>query len=143
MGDIRKINPEYEVELNFSDSAESESNFLVFGNTDLLYIAIRNIVENGCKYSPDHTSRVQLSFKNNSTVIEVNSKGTTIHADEIEKIFQPFYRSTNSEGTSGFGLGLALAKRIVGLHKGTLGVISNEANGTIFTIAIPEIIYKG
>ena len=137
MGDIKKIHPAYRVELNFSDSVEFESNFLVFGNTDLLYIAIKNIVENGCKYSSDSTSRVQLSFDSHSTIIEVKSTGKTITKDEIEKIFQPFYRSSTSEGKAGFGLGLALAKRIIGLNKGTLKVNSNEEKETTFTIIIP------
>ncbi|MBL7698813.1 MAG: HAMP domain-containing histidine kinase [Chitinophagaceae bacterium] len=137
MADMKKTNSLYQVELNFSDPGEFESNFLVFGNVDLLYIAIKNIVENGCKYSPDHTSRVDLSFRNNNTIIEVRSKGKPIAPDDIEKIFQPFYRSSTSEGKSGFGLGLALAKRIIGLNKGSLAVTSDEENGTIFTIRIP------
>jgi two-component system, OmpR family, sensor histidine kinase ArlS len=137
MGDIRKIHPDYQVELNFSDSDEYESNFLVFGNVDLLYIAIKNIVENGCKYSTDNTARVQLSFNDNSTIIEVHSKGKPIAKEEMDKIFQPFYRSSTSEGKAGFGLGLALAKRIIGLNKGTLMVTSNEKEGTTFTIVIP------
>jgi two-component system sensor histidine kinase ArlS len=142
MGDIKRINPFYEVELNFSDSAEFETNFLVFGNTDLLYIAVRNIVENGCKYSRDNTSRVQLSFVNDSTIIEVNSIGQTINEEDIDKIFQPFYRSSNSAGTSGFGLGLALAKRIVRLHKGVLSVKSDDRSGTSFRISIPTFFDK-
>ena len=137
MGDIKKIHPDYRVELNFSDSDDYESNFLVFGNVDLLYIAIKNIVENGCKYSTDNTARVQLSFNNNSTIIEVHSKGQPIADEDIEKIFQPFYRSSTSEGKAGFGLGLALAKRIIGLNKGTLMVHSDEKDGTTFSIVIP------
>ena len=107
-----------------------------------MYIAIKNIVENGCKYSSDSTSRVQLSFDSHSTIIEVKSTGKTIAKDEIEKIFQPFYRSSTSEGKAGFGLGLALAKRIIGLNKGTLKVNSNEEKETTFTIIIPTF-YSG
>jgi len=135
MGDIKKIHSDYRVELNFSDA--DESNFLVFGNVDLLYMAIKNIVENGCKYSIDNTATVQLSFDNNSTIVEVHSKGKPIAEEDMEKIFQPFYRSSTSEGKAGFGLGLALAKRIVGLNKGTLMVKSDEREGTTFTIVIP------
>ena len=142
MGDIKKIHPDYQVVLNFSDSDEYESNFLVFGNVDLLYIAIKNIVENGCKYSIDSTARVQLSFNNDSTIIEVESKGKPIAVEEMEKIFQPFYRSSTAEGKAGFGLGLALAKRIIGLNKGTLMVRSDEKDGTVFTIVIPTFFSR-
>lgn len=137
MADMKKIHSDYRVELNYSDPTEYESNFLVFGNVDLLYMAVKNIVENGCKYSPDNTSRVQLSFVNRHTLIEVRSKGKPIEADDFEKIFQPFYRSSTSEGKSGFGLGLALAKRIIGLNKGSLSVTSDDEKGTVFTIRIP------
>lgn len=136
MADIKKIHPDFRVELNFIDSAY-EGNFLVFGNVDLLYMAIKNIVENGCKYSSDTTARVELSFDNNTTIIEVMSIGKQIAKEEMEKIFQPFYRSSTAEGKTGFGLGLALAKRIIALNKGTLMVKSSENNETIFTIIIP------
>jgi len=137
MGDIKKTNPAYQVELSFSDSAEVEDSFLVFGNSDLLYIAVKNIVENGCKYSPDHTSRINLWFENGSTNIEVKSNGKPIRQEEVEKIFQPFYRSANATGTHGFGLGLALAQRIVGLHKGFITVQSEEGMETAFTVTVP------
>lgn len=137
MADMKKVHPDYHIQLNFSESAQSAGNLLVFGNTDLLYMAIKNIVENGCKYSEDNTSHVELSFVDNSTVIEVMSNGKPIPKEEMEKIFLPFYRSSTAQGKAGFGLGLALAKRIIGLNKGTLTVKSDELNGTLFTVTIP------
>lgn len=140
MADMKKANPEYEVELDFIDSEDSSDyGFLVFGNGDLLYIAAKNLVENGCKYSNDHVARVDLSFQNGSIIIQVKSGGEPIAKEEMEKIFLPFYRSSNSAGKSGFGLGLALAKRITGLHKGTLEVISDLKSGTSFTITLPAL----
>src|SRR5690606_20266031 len=79
MADIKKVNPEYEVELDFIDSPENDDyGFLVFGNSELLYIAVKNIVENGCKYSADNVSMVNLSFANSSTIIDVRSYGEPI-----------------------------------------------------------------
>lgn len=143
MSDIKKANHSYQVELNFIDSPDVEDyGFLVFGNSDLLYIAIKNIVENGCKYSTDNISRVNLSFSKTSTIIEVKSFGEPIAREEMQRIFQPFYRSTNSVGKSGFGLGLALAKRIVGIHKGSLEVKSDIENGTDFVVTLPTFKRK-
>jgi signal transduction histidine kinase len=139
MGDIKKINASYNVELNYDDSAEVENNFLVFGNADLLYISIRNLVENGCKYSSDQTSRVNLSFANKSAIIDVKNIGEPIRKEDMEKIFQPFYRSADATGTQGFGLGLALSQRIVALHKGRLYLKSSDATGTVFTITLPVV----
>jgi signal transduction histidine kinase len=74
----------------------------------------------------------------------VKSSGDPIEEDEMEKIFQPFYRSANASGTHGFGLGLALAQRIIGLHKGYLHVISGvESGGTIFSIYLPTASVNG
>lgn len=144
MGDMKKINAGYEVELNFEESDDHDNGFLVFGNADLLYIAVKNIVENGCKYSPDHTSRVHLSFVNHTTVIDVKSSGEPLAPEEMEKIFQPFYRSSNADGTHGFGLGLALAQRIIGLHKGHLYVNSGtDSGGSTFSIHLPTAGVNG
>ncbi len=140
MADIRKVNQEYDVELNFNEG--DESNFVVFGNSDLLYIAVKNVVENGCKYSGDHTSRVSLFFKAGFTIIEVKSFSRGISNDEKEQIFQPFYRSVNAAGTSGFGLGLALAKHIVGLHKGTINMEKEASDEIVFTITLPTLARK-
>src|SRR5690606_24055391 len=143
MAEMKKINPAYEVELNFSDFPDDESLFLVFGNGDLLYIAIKNIIENGCKYSTDHTARVDLDFKNGRAIIDVRSMGKVVSKDEMKDIFKPFYRSSNAVGTSGFGLGLALAKRIAGLHKGTLEVRSDNESDMDFIITLPTLSIKG
>lgn len=139
MADIKRTNLEFEVELSFADTPDDDCNFLVFGNSDLLYIAVKNVVENGCKYSPDHTSRVSLSFSNGSSLIEVKSSGEGISTEEQDQIFQPFYRSANAASTSGFGLGLALAKHIVALHKGSIQLKTDPPRETIFTIVLPAL----
>lgn len=143
-GDVQKISPDYQVLLHFGDFPEDEKDFLVFGNSDLLYSALKNIVENGCKYSPDHISIVNLSFPPGQVIIEVLNNGDVIAEEEIENIFQPFYRSSNAMTAKGFGLGLALAKRIISMHKGTIDVESDLQSGTVFTVNLPSMtrIYK-
>lgn len=142
MAEMKKLNHRYEVELSFSEFPDDETQFLVFGNTDLLYIAVRNIVENGCKYSSDHRAIVDLYFEKGMAVIDVKSIGKTVAREEMKDIFKPFYRSSNAVGTSGFGLGLALAKRIVGLHKGTLKVESDHLSGMDFIVTLPTLSVK-
>lgn len=137
-GDIKKTNSAYQVILDFDESDADESSFLVFGNSDLLYIAIKNIVENGCKYSTDHTASINLSFRNATTIIAVASIGDPIVVEDRERLFQPFYRSSSAEGTAGFGLGLALAQRIVGLHKGRINIDWSDEQGNIFTVHMPS-----
>ena len=137
--DVKKLNPEYKVELNFGEFPEDEKDFVVFGNNELLYIAIKNIVENGCKYSTDKTSVVDLSFSAHKLYVQVVNQGDVIAAEEIQQIFQPFYRGSGTGNSKGFGLGLALAQRIIALHKGFIRVRSDLDRGTNFTIEMPSI----
>lgn len=139
VGDVKKLNPEYNVELDFGEFPEDEKDFVVFGNNDLLYIAIKNIVENGCKYSPDRRSVVDLSFRHHKVFIQVVNQGNVIPEDELSQIFQPFYRGVGTGSTRGFGLGLPLAQRIIAIHKGTILVQSEKNEGTRFTIELPAI----
>lgn len=139
LADVQKINPQYRVELDFEEFPEQDHNLLVFGNAELLYIAIKNVIENGCKYSYNHISKVKLSFHTNSLRVEVHNEGDTIIESERENIFQPFYRSRSSTQVQGFGLGLALARRIISLHKGTITVQSDVETGTLFLIVLPTI----
>ena len=137
-GAVQKLSPDYQVQLNFDELPEDESRCVVFGNADLLYSAIGNIVENGCKYSPDHTSRVALRFTENELIVDVLNQGDVITEEEVQHIFLPFYRSAGNSHQGGFGLGLALAKRIIGLHKGHIQVNSSQENGTLFRISLPS-----
>lgn len=138
IGDVKKINPEYFVEMHFGHLPDDEKQCMVFGNSDLLYSAFRNIIENGCKYSPDKKSLVDVSFESRDILIKVINQGDVISEQEIEQIFQPFYRGKNTTETKGFGLGLPLAKRIIGLHKGTITVHS-ELDSTFFLILLPSL----
>jgi two-component system, OmpR family, sensor histidine kinase ArlS len=139
IADVKKINAEYEVAFNFGELPDDEKSCMVFGNGDLLYSALKNIIENGCKYSPDKRSAVELTFNQKDIVIRVMNKGDVIAEEEIEQIFQPFFRSANAMDVKGFGLGLALAKRIVGLHKGVIQVESDLEKGTCFIINLPSL----
>ena len=139
VADVKKLDVEYSVELDFGEFPEDEKDFVVFGNGELLYIAIKNLVENGCKYSSDKRSVVDLSFAWHKVYVRVVNQGNVIEPDEINQIFQPFYRGQDTANVRGFGLGLAMAQRIIALHKGTIHVASDQTNGTHFTIELPAI----
>ncbi len=139
VGDVKKLDVEYTIELDFGEFPEDEKDCVVFGNMDLLYIAIKNLVENGCKYSPDKRSVVDLHFNRHKVFVEVVNEGNVIPVAELPQIFQPFYRGTGTGNSRGFGLGLPLAQRIIALHKGTILVKSDNASGTRFTIELPAI----
>jgi signal transduction histidine kinase len=67
----------------------------------------------------------------------VEDQGKGIAPQEVENIFQPFYRTEETRFESGFGLGLSLANRIIKLHKGYITVQSQLGKGSTFTIILP------
>ncbi|HVT86641.1 MAG TPA: ATP-binding protein [Chitinophagaceae bacterium] len=134
VANVKKTFPEYIVDVHFADLPEEENECIVHGNTDLLYTAFKNIVENGCKYSEDKTINVYLNFAGKKIILDFVNKGDALAEEEIEKIFQPFFRGNSAIGKPGFGLGLPLTKRIVQLHNGILNASSDPLQGTRFHI---------
>lgn len=138
-GDVLRQNTLYKVELSFPDLPEDENECMVFGNAHLLHSAIKNIMENGCKYSPDNRIRAELFFKGTEVEMQFSNKSEFLPSEEIEKLFEPFYRSNNAKDQPGVGLGLTLTRRIIGLHKGNLTIYSDPATGTLITIQLPTL----
>ncbi|MCB9063769.1 MAG: HAMP domain-containing histidine kinase [Chitinophagales bacterium] len=136
--ELKKVNDKYDVSLEFEDLPEDESSLIIYGNEHLLLSAIKNIVHNACKFSEDHRASLKLSFTRKSIRIIVSDSGPGIDEHDMKNIFQPFYRSNRHESyISGAGLGLALAHRIVRLHRGDIEVYSKLGQGTTFIIALP------
>ncbi|MBS1601676.1 MAG: HAMP domain-containing histidine kinase, partial [Bacteroidetes bacterium] len=127
----------FEVTLNFDGLPEAEESLLVFGNEELLFTAIRNVVVNACKYSDDHRAVVRLAVQGREIRISVEDRGRGIAPEETERIFQPFYRTEEGHTIPGFGLGLSLSKRIIQLHKGWISVESTQGVGSTFYIMLP------
>ncbi|MFZ1259787.1 MAG: HAMP domain-containing sensor histidine kinase, partial [Chitinophagaceae bacterium] len=137
--EVLRQNDGYKIELAFPEFPEDENECLVFGNIHLLHSAFKNIMENGCKYSPDKKTSIRLQFKGNEAEIIFSNKSDFISSEEIERFFEPFYRGSNSESKPGVGLGLTLARRIIGLHKGSLVIQSVYDMGTIITVLLPTL----
>jgi two-component system, OmpR family, sensor histidine kinase ArlS len=136
-GEISKTNPSYTVTLDFDRLPEAEEALLVFGNEELLFTAIKNIVSNACKYSEDHHATVRLRVEGNEIRVTIEDHGKGIPEGEWENIFQPFYRTEEGHTIPGFGLGLSLARRIIQLHKGWINVDSAVGKGSVFSVRLP------
>ncbi|MBS1512018.1 MAG: HAMP domain-containing histidine kinase [Bacteroidetes bacterium] len=139
VADIQRQNKSYKVRLDIDDFPEEENKLTVFGNSNLLYSALKNIIENGCKYSDTNASHVTATFRDAAMEIKVINHGNLISSEDIQFIFQPFFRANDAQGKPGFGLGLTLARGILSLHKGTIQVISSKGSGTVFTVELPNI----
>ena len=98
--------------------------------------AILNIMLNGIQATPSGGSLTVRSFLDDSqanVVIEITDSGAGIPKENLSKVFQPYF-STTEKGT---GLGLSIAHRIISDHKGKIGVKSQRDKGTTFTIKLP------
>lgn len=137
--DVEKHNSLFNVKLSIEDFPEEEKYLIVFGNANLLYIALKNVIENGCKYSDTNQSSVTAIFGEKEMKIIVFNKGDIIAESDIQNIFQPFFRTDTARTKPGFGLGLTLSKRIVAIHRGQLFVNSDPESGTRFTFQMPNI----
>lgn len=142
VSDIQKQNRDFKIKIDFESFPEDEKWVSVFGNANLLYIAIKNIIENGCKYSYSKEAAVVARCNGQSFQIAVTNKGDVISESDIQNIFQPFFRADSAKSKPGFGLGLALARRILFLHKGKIEVESHAREDTVFTITLPNAVTR-
>lgn len=100
-------------------------------------IALKNLIENNCKYSANHTSNVLIAAQTDSICITLSDTGAGMTAEEQRNIFQLFYRGTTT-AQKGHGIGMALAHKIITLHKGKIEVSSKSGHGTTFRMELPK-----
>lgn len=124
---------------NFIIKTEIEEGIFGYVDSDALKQAVINLLSNSIKYSYNRKEiYVGLSKNENSIYIEVGDKGVGIPEDQIDKIFNKFYRVENNseKENSGTGLGLTVVKEIVKAHNGKILVESSIDQGSTFTIVL-------
>ena len=111
---------------------------MIHGNKSLLQRAIANILDNAIKYTRQE-GEVKISgyTMDNQFIININDKGIGIPQEELNHIFEKFYRIDKSRSSIGNGLGLSLAYAYVLLHNGTIEVKSKPNQGSSFIINLP------
>lgn len=105
-------------------------------------MAVRNLIENAIKYNyDDGWVRVSLNADHKFFYLKVSDSGVGIPEDLQENIFERFYRvdKARSRETGGNGLGLAITRSAILLHRGSIRVHSEEQQGTTFNVRIPLI----
>ncbi|HEU0266078.1 MAG TPA: HAMP domain-containing sensor histidine kinase [Candidatus Saccharimonadaceae bacterium] len=118
-----------------------KTELFTFANDISLEELFTILVDNALKYSPKK-SPIDLSLSRDHSVVlfTITNSGKGIPADQLPYIFDRFYqadRARSPHGKNGFGLGLALAKKIVELHHGNLSVRSGTDHPTTFTVSLP------
>lgn len=118
----------------------------VLGDESQLEMAISNLIENAINYSPDKTTVVvSLNKVDGLAELKVKDQGIGISEENIERIFERFYRvdPARSRATGGTGLGLSIVKHIITNHGGDITVWSEQGEGSTFTMRLPEFKETG
>ncbi|RAM49856.1 MAG: hypothetical protein C6Y22_20290 [Hapalosiphonaceae cyanobacterium JJU2] len=104
----------------------------------LLQPIIINLLSNAIKYSSQGSIiNFELDCQDENIIFKIEDQGIGISATSQEKIFEAFYRGQNVSNIPGKGIGLAVVKRFVDLHGGTISLVSEIGIGTTFTIKLP------
>ena len=115
----------------------------VLGDLGQLTTAVGNLVENAVNYSPDRT-KVVVSVRVEAELAEISvtDQGVGIPDQDLNRIFERFYRvdPARSRITGGTGLGLAIVKHIAATHGGDVSVWSVEGAGSTFTLRLPVAV---
>jgi signal transduction histidine kinase len=99
---------------------------------------ITNLVENAMRHSPPRgTVRIHVAPAGPSIRVRVADEGPGIAPEEREKVFEAFYRGSESPESAGSGLGLAIAKAVVVAHGGRIWIEETTAGGTAFVFDVP------
>jgi two-component system sensor histidine kinase SenX3 len=112
----------------------------VFGDAEMLTVAIKNLVENAVNYSDEgSTVGVGISQSQGVAAISVTDSGVGLSPDDQQRIFERFYRvdPSRSRDTGGTGLGLAIVKHVAMNHQGEVHVFSKPGVGSTFTLRLP------
>jgi signal transduction histidine kinase len=99
-----------------------------------------NLIDNACKYG-EPGSRVQIESRREGdiAILAVEDRGQGITAEDVPRVFEPFYRSkrVRNQGIPGVGLGLAIVERIAAAFGGTVSVESHVGSGSRFEVRLP------
>lgn len=137
--EMKRYNPSYNINISLDNFVTDPEKFTVAGDEYLLKTAVTNLIENSCKYSFDNSVVIECGHEGKWVKVVFEDKGIGIPEEDIRKILEPFYRSTNALTISGSGIGLSLVNQIVKNHNGTISISSKLGEGTTITLLLPAL----
>jgi two-component system OmpR family sensor kinase len=116
----------------------AERPLMVYGDASLLSQVLGNLVSNAVKYSPDGAPVRITSWQDGGEIaVMIEDHGIGIPDTDRERVFERYYRGSNTSGIVGSGVGLYLVKTIIDLHHGSIVLGSREIKGSRFTLRLP------
>jgi len=122
-------------------STDAHGSFVVEVHGELIYRAFENVIRNAVKYSPPCgivEVNVQVDSQTGALVIAVADRGPGVSPSLLEKIFEPFFRAEEGEQVHGVGLGLAIARRAMQMHNGSVTASPREGGGLLVKLILPS-----
>jgi signal transduction histidine kinase len=113
---------------------------ILHADRDKLCLALHNLVGNAIKYTPEGGQvRVKVGVEEKELYVRVSDSGIGISSDDIDKVFDKFYRAKDRRlaRITGSGLGLAIARQLIRGHDGDITVQSELDQGSTFTLTLP------
>lgn len=134
---VRDAYPNASIELHYSENED----YHLFADPNLIELCLINLIENAAKYSPPPAKiSITLGKEDNWMTIAIKDNGLGIPKEELDAIFERFYRSEKSRydrKIGGSGLGLSIVEMIIAKHFGKITVDSTEGKGSTFTVYLP------
>jgi signal transduction histidine kinase len=124
-----------------ADALDREGPLNVTADKDAAYQCIHNLIDNALKYSPDGSQvSITSGLRDHEVFLRVSDRGPGIAPEERELIFEQFYRAKSAgvHGIQGAGIGLALVKRAMQAHSGTVTLENSTGEGSTFQLTFPE-----
>ncbi len=135
---LLRLRPDYHIAFDLEGMPDHEDQLCIRGNEPLLRAAFLNLMDNGCKYSPDKRVAVKIHFDPQGRHrVEIADHGPGIPVKDLQLIFQPFYRSAQHIHLRGAGIGLSLVDSILKIHHIAVDVASVQGQGTTFWLRFP------
>lgn len=137
IAEINTLSPDFEFEVEYYPKKVQEERLIIMGNERLIRQAFGNLLNNAVSYSEGHRAQIRIdSSLPDKLRITISNQGKTITEEEQKHLFTHFFRGGNSQRKSGYGLGLALTRRILELHSGTIAYGSPAPDLNVFTVEL-------
>jgi signal transduction histidine kinase len=134
---VNRIIPGNKIQFDFESLPENLDALEIKGNSQLLQLALSNVLLNASKYSDNQSVRIYLTHTKEAISVHVQDNGIGIPPQDLSHIYDPFFRASNTTSFEGYGIGLPLTRNIMRQHKGKIIVHSEEEKGTLVSLVIP------
>ena len=137
--EILTAHPNYHITIDYTNIPDNENDTIIHGNEELLTRVFTNLIDNACKYSDNHSAKIQISTNSEKCMVSVVDTGVGINPDDIHHIFDPFFRTNKTKFVPGHGIGLSICQKIIDIHHGKISVQSTPNSGSTFKVHLGHI----